>query len=103
VTSHFPTSNVQSPPESATLSVPSLAHIEAAIRDALDAIRPGTVGLPGNADLMQGADLDSIGVMDLVMEIEDRLDLSVPVETLAQARTIDGLRDGIHQLGGGRP
>ncbi|MGJ7493156.1 acyl carrier protein [Variovorax sp. ZT4R33] len=79
----------------------NLATIERAIRDALDAIRPGAVGLAGDADLMQEADLDSIGVMDLVMEIEDRLDLSIPVETLAQARTINGLRAGISQLSGG--
>ncbi len=82
------------------MSAPSLAQIEAAIREALSAIRPGAVGLPGTADLMQEADQDSVGVMDLVMEIEDRLDISIPVETLAQAHTIDGLRAGIHQLGG---
>lgn len=76
----------------------SSATIEQAIRDALDAIRPGAVGLAGDADLMQEADLDSIGVMDLVMEIEDRLDLSIPVETLAEARTINGLRAGIWRL-----
>lgn len=79
----------------------NLATIESAIREALDAIRPGTAGLGGDADLMQEADLDSIGVMDLVMEIEDRLDLSIPVETLAQAHTINGLRAGIAQLSGG--
>lgn len=77
------------------------AAIELAIRDALEAIRPGNANLAGDADLMQEADLDSIGVMDLVMEIEDRLDLSIPVETLAQARTINGLRAGIGQLSGG--
>jgi len=81
----------------------SLAAIEDAIREALGAIRPGAAGLAGDADLMQEADLDSIGVMDLIMEIEDRLDISIPVETLAQARTIDGLRAGIHQLTGRRP
>jgi hypothetical protein len=78
----------------------SLATVEHAIRDALGAIRPGSGGLAGDADLMQEADLDSIGVMDLIMEIEDRLDISIPVETLAQARTINGLRAGIHQLSG---
>lgn len=77
------------------------AAIEHAIRDALEAIRPGNADLAGDADLMQEADLDSIGVMDLVMEIEDRLDLSIPVETLSQARTINGLRVGIGQLSGG--
>ncbi|RYE79017.1 MAG: acyl carrier protein [Oxalobacteraceae bacterium] len=51
---------------------------------------------------MQEADLDSIDVMDLIMEIEDRLDLSIPVETLAQARTIESLRAGIYQLNGGK-
>ena len=84
------------------MTVLSLADIEAAIRDALDTIRPGAVGLPGNADLTQEADLDSIDVMDLIMEIEDRLDLSIPVETLAQARTIESLRAGIYQLNGGK-
>ena len=91
------------PFESVTLTAPSLADIEAAIRDALVTIRPAAVDLSGNADLMQEADLDSIDVMDLIMEIEDRLDLSIPVETLAQARTIDSLRAGIHGLNGGKP
>ena len=36
--------------------------------------------------------------MDLIMEIEDRLDLSIPVETVAQARTINELCAGILQL-----
>jgi acyl carrier protein len=90
------------PFESVILTAPSLADIEAAIRDALVTIRPGAVDLPGNADLMQETDLDSIDMMDLLMEIEDRLDLSIPVETLAQARTIEGLRAGIHQLNGGK-
>ncbi len=82
---------------------PSLAAVEHAIRDALGAIRPGCGGLAGDANLTQEADLDSIGVMDLIMEIEDRLDISIPVETLAEARTINGLRAGIHQLSSRHP
>ena len=46
----------------------------------------------GDADLAQAADLDSADVMDLVMEIEDRLDISIPVETMAQARSISPRR-----------
>ncbi len=93
------TASLTSSPDGAALSE-AARKIEAAIRDALGAIRPGCAGLAGDADLMQEADLDSIGVMDLVMEIEDRLDISIPVETLAQARTINGLRLGISELGG---
>ncbi len=74
------------------------ASIESTIRQALSVIRPDAASLGGDADLAQEADLDSAEVMDLVMEIEDRLDLSIPVETMAQARTINELCAGIVQL-----
>ena len=74
------------------------ASIEATIRESLGVIRPSATGLEGDADLAQAADLDSAEVMDLIMEIEDRLDLSIPVETVAQARTINELCAGILQL-----
>ena len=74
------------------------ASIESTIREALGVIRPDAASLGGDADLAQEADLDSAEVMDLVMEIEDRLDLSIPVETMAQARTINELCAGIVQL-----
>lgn len=74
------------------------ASIEATVRAALGVIRPDAADLPGDADLAQEADLDSAEVMDLVMEIEDRLDVSIPVETMAGARTINELCIGIAQL-----
>ena len=88
--------------ESPSLSEAS-ASVESTIREALGVIRPDAVGIRGDADLAQEADLDSAEVMDLVMEIEDRLDLSIPVETMAQARTIDELCAGIVQLKHGAP
>ena len=88
--------------ESPSLSEAS-ASVESTIREALGVIRPDAAGIRGDADLAQEADLDSAEVMDLVMEIEDRLDLSIPVETMAQARTIDELCAGIVQLKHGAP
>lgn len=79
-------------------SVDSSGLIESVIRQALETIRPTATGLDGDADLAQEADLDSAEVMDLVMEIEDLLDLSIPVETTAQARTINELVAGIALL-----
>jgi len=79
-------------------SVDSSGLIESVIRKALETIRPTATGLDGDADLAQEADLDSAEVMDLVMEIEDLLDLSIPVETTAQARTINELVAGIALL-----
>ncbi len=77
----------------------NVAAVEAAIRDALLVIRPAAADLPGDADLAREAGLDSVEVMDLVMEIEDRLDVSIPVETVGQARTINELCAGILPLG----
>ena len=79
-------------------SIDSSALIESVIRQALETIRPTATGLDGDADLAQEADLDSAEVMDLVMEIEDLLDLSIPVETTAQAKTINELTAGIALL-----
>ena len=72
--------------------------IEAAIREALLSLRPNATALDGNADLAQEAGLVSAEVMDLVMEIEDRLDVSIPVETIAEARSINELCAGIARL-----
>ncbi len=47
---------------------------------------PASTGIDGDADLALEAGLDSVEVMDLVMEIEDRLDVSIPVESLAEAQ-----------------
>lgn len=77
------------------------ATVEQAVRDALNAVRPGSGPIEGDADLVREVGLDSMLVMDLVMEIEDRLDISVPIELLADARTLDQLCAGIVQLGEG--
>lgn len=74
------------------------ATVAQAVREALKAVRPEVDQVDGGADLARELGLDSVQVMDLVMEIEDRLDLSVPVEILADARTLDQLCAGIVRL-----
>ncbi|MEW6167298.1 MAG: acyl carrier protein [Pseudomonadota bacterium] len=74
------------------------ARVESAVREALALIQPAAAGLDGDADLTAEAGLDSVQVMDLIMEIEDRLDLSIPVETVAEARTVNELCAGILRL-----
>ncbi len=79
------------------------AAVEKAVREALQVVRPGGGPIDGGADLVREVGLDSVRVMDLVMEIEDRLDISVPVELLADAHTLDQLCAGIVRLSGGEP
>lgn len=76
------------------------AQVEQVVRDALKAVRPDAVSVDGSADLARELGLDSVQVMDLIMEIEDHLDVSVPVELLADARTLDQLCAGIVRLVG---
>lgn len=91
--------NAPAAPSAELVSASDLAaSIEMTIREALALIRPDGGGLDGDADLAQEADLDSAEVMDLIMEIEDRLDISVPVETMAQSHTINELCAGIVRL-----
>jgi acyl carrier protein len=74
------------------------ATVEQAVREALKTVRPDAGQVAGSADLARELGLDSVQVMDWVMEIEDRLDVSVPVEILADARTLDQLCAGIVDL-----
>ena len=77
-------------------------NVERVVRKALTGIRPAAADLDADADLAAEAGLDSVEVMDLIMEIEDRLDLSIPVETLSEAHTIRGLCAGVLALSSGR-
>ena len=79
------------------------ATVERAIREALKVVRPKAGAIDGSADLVRDVGLDSVLVLDLIMEIEDRLDVSVPVELLADARTVDQLCAGIIRLGEDTP
>ncbi len=42
--------------------------------------------------------LDSVKVLDLVMEIEDEFDISVPMNLMADVQTVNDLVDVIHQV-----
>ena len=42
--------------------------------------------------------LDSLAVMNFVMEIEDKLDVSVPLDRLADIRTVDDLARCLAEL-----
>ncbi|MDR3683506.1 MAG: acyl carrier protein [Geothrix sp.] len=42
--------------------------------------------------------LDSIAVLDFVMEIEDRLDISVPLDRIAEVETLGDLVATVHKL-----
>lgn len=72
--------------------------IEAVVRTALQVVCPEIGHIDGSLNLASEVGIDSVQVMGLIMEIEDRLDISVPIDTIAEARTLDQLCAGIRRL-----
>ncbi|MBS0959456.1 MULTISPECIES: acyl carrier protein [Acetobacter] len=52
----------------------------------------------GDCKIMEDLAFDSLAVMNFVMEIEDTLDVSVPLDKLADVRTVDDLAKCIVDL-----
>lgn len=47
-------------------------------------------------------EIDSVAVLDLIMEIEDEYGISFPMNLISEIRTVGNLVDAIHQLSGAK-
>jgi acyl carrier protein len=54
--------------------------------------------LTRETDLIADLEIDSVSVLDIVMDIEDNYDISIPVNTISETRTIGELVDAIHSI-----
>ncbi len=80
------------------MSDPSRQTIVAAIERALGEALPELNEADWSQTLSGDMGLDSVQIMNLVMEIEDQLDVSIPVELLAEVQTLDELADRLVAL-----
>lgn len=48
--------------------------------------------------IYQDLSIDSLAVMDIVMELEDRFDVSIPINVVAEIHTVEELADAILTL-----
>ncbi|WP_137389754.1 acyl carrier protein [Rhodoligotrophos defluvii] len=48
-------------------------------------------------DIAADLNIDSVAVMDFVMEIEDRFDIDIPLNLLAEIRTMDELTQVVRE------
>jgi acyl carrier protein len=81
---------------------PARQRVESAIREANSTALPELGSVDFDAALTSDVGLDSVQVMDLVMEIEDRLELSIPVEVLAEVSTLNELATRLESMIGDR-
>jgi len=51
-----------------------------------------------DAVLTSDIGLDSVQIMNLVMEIEDELDISIPIDVLAEIRTLNQLAERLTRM-----
>lgn len=74
------------------------ARILEAIAGALKTALPELENVDYDAALTGDIGLDSVQIMDLMMEIEDRLDISIPIELLAETHTLNELAERLVPL-----
>ncbi|WP_342641219.1 acyl carrier protein [Rhodoligotrophos ferricapiens] len=61
------------------------------------------VAITPETDIATDLNIDSVAVMDFVMEIEDRFDIDIPLNLLAEIRTMAELANVVQQrLGQGQ-
>jgi len=66
----------------------------------LEPLNKSGVKLTRDTDLVAGLEVDSVAVLDLVMDVEDYYDISIPVSTISETKTIGQLVDAIHAIKG---
>jgi acyl carrier protein len=65
----------------------------------LETIAGPDISFDESTDLVEGLGLDSFKVLDLLMEVEDEFDISVPMNVLTDVRTVKDLAERIHEIG----
>jgi acyl carrier protein len=63
----------------------------AEIRKLLEPFNTAGVSLAADTDISADLNIDSVTVMDFVMEVEDRFNIDIPLNVLAETRTIADL------------
>ena len=73
-------------------------QILAELRTALASLKQGSVEVTEDTDLLGDLGLDSLQVMNLLLSIEDRFDISIPVSILPAVKTVKDLALQIENL-----
>lgn len=77
--------------------------IRADIAQALRTTLKRDVSVTDDTDIARDLELDSLAVMDFVMALEDQYDISIPLDRIAEVRTIGDLVAVISALRAGKP
>jgi acyl carrier protein len=73
------------------ISVLALDHVVAEIAVALQPFKKGDLSITATTDIAQDLNMDSLAVMDLLMELEDKFDVSIPLNMVPEIATVGQL------------
>jgi acyl carrier protein len=76
----------------------SRPEVMAEICHHLAPFQTGEKPITGNTVIAKDLAIDSLAIMDMVMELEDRFDVSIPMSVIAEIHTVDQLADTIQDL-----
>lgn len=80
----------------------SEAQMGPSMRNEISTIFEEVLGRPvvieDNTDIIEDLGMDSLGVMNFVMAIEDFYDISIPLDRIAQIRTVADLMAAVEEL-----
>jgi len=72
--------------------------IEASVIELLGHRIPADTRVTAETRIVGDLGLDSVGVLDFIQDVEDRFDLSIPLERMAEVQTIGELSVAIQTL-----
>jgi acyl carrier protein len=93
--------DMQSPPEVIAAKVERVELQMEVLREIRRQLAPYQVEdrpITGDTVICDGTAVDSLTVMDMIVELEDRFDISIPMKRVTEIRTVDQLADTILAL-----
>lgn len=73
-------------------------NVEAQIVELLARRVPPGTNVSAQTQIVGGLGLDSVAILDFIMDVEDRFDVSIPLDRVAEVETIAELSHAIEAL-----
>ncbi|MEX2009502.1 MAG: phosphopantetheine-binding protein [Dongiaceae bacterium] len=76
----------------------SQADIVGEIATLLEPFRKDATPITGETDIARDLNLDSLSMMDFIMELEEKFDVSIPLNLVPDIQTVADLAGTIHRI-----
>ncbi len=76
---------------------PELESIVSDLCDMLQRYNKEQIELGAETSLSSELNIDSVEVMDLIMEIEDKFDIDIPINLISDVETVSNLARLVHE------